>query len=185
MLSPARLALFERARGAVTFELRALMVNSSGTGIDLHPRVAPPGMTPRVAGDLLAALAPGNLLDRRFQLIDRDRFSEALGRTVPRRHRLHVAFLQTGEDNDRRPLPMRVDRHEECETLRSWIEIDHDMIDVIKFAVQKNKRFVAILAQAHAVPGAGAGFQDECGAIRVRVDEKYDFLFHLFHFPFR
>jgi len=140
------------------------------------------GMAPRVARYLLITLLPGAVFDRRFQPVERHRLAQTGSGSVPCRHQFHGALFEVGKDKHWRTLPNRSEGLDQCETVHSGVEIEHDTVDVIKVAAQDHQRFPGVPAQAHAVTGSGRRFQDDARTIRIRVDQKDQLVFHIVPF---
>ena len=94
-------------------------------------------------------------------------------------HRLHLGFLHGGgQDNDRKTVPKIAQSREQCHSMAARIDVDNQAVDAVEFAVEKAESLRAVPAQPNAMTGPRPGFQNDPGAIRIRIHQQYDFLFY-------
>ena len=65
---------------------------------------------------------------------------------MSRCHRLHMAFLKSGQDNDRRTAPKRAQSREKRHAMAARIDIDNQAVDAVEIAVKKVESLPAVPA---------------------------------------
>jgi hypothetical protein len=88
-----------------------------------------------------------------------------------------MTFLKSSQDYDWRMAPQRDQSREKHHARAARIYIDNQHVDAVKLAVKKVESVPTVSAQPNAMTGPRPGFQNDPGAIRIRIHQQYDFLF--------
>src|SRR4029453_3709094 len=103
-------------------------------------------VSPGIAGNFLIIFVPDEALDHPSQSVDGQRLAQTGDRTMSQYHRFHVAFLQGGQDNDRKTMPKRAESRKQCHSMAARIDVDNQAVNAVEFTVEKGESLRAVPA---------------------------------------